>query len=44
MEGLELNVPALIPKRVHDDLQILCASDITRHDPIVGPIQENLAK
>jgi hypothetical protein len=44
MESLELDVPALIPQRVHDYLQIFGTSDVTCHDPVIGPIQEDLSK
>lgn len=44
MERFELDIPTLIPQRVHDDLKVLRTSDIAGHDPIVCPVQQDLAK
>ena len=44
VEGLELNVLALIPKEVHHHLEIRLTRDIPGHDVEVRTIQEDLAE
>ena len=44
MEGLELNVLALIPKKVHHHLEIRLARDVPGHHVEVRTIQEDLAE
>ena len=44
MKCLVLDIPALIPQCVHDDLQILRASDVPGHAGVVASIEEDLAE
>lgn len=44
MEGLELNVSALIPQQVHHHLEVCLNRDVLGHDVEVGPVEEDLAE
>lgn len=40
MEGLELDVPAVVPQQVHHQLQILWFTDVFCHDSEVVSVQK----
>lgn len=40
MEGLKLDVPAVVPQQVHHQLQILWFTDVFCHDREVVSVQE----
>lgn len=44
VEGLELDVGALVPQQVHHQLEVLGLADVARHHREVVPVQEQLAK
>ena len=44
MEGLELDILALIPQEVHHHLQVRLVCDVPCHDVEVCPIQQDLAE
>jgi hypothetical protein len=44
MEGLELDVLALIAEEVHHHLEVDIVRDVARHDIEVGTVQKNLAE
>lgn len=44
MEGLELDVGALVPQQVHHQLEVLSLADVARHHREVVSVQEQLAK
>lgn len=44
MESFKLDILALIPQSVHDDLQVLHAGDVSGHDCVVAPVEQYLAE
>jgi hypothetical protein len=42
MERLELDVPALVPQKVHHHLEIRVVGDVARHDRVVCAVEEDL--
>lgn len=44
MERLELDVPALIPQKVHHHLEIGLVRDVAGHDRVVSAVEEDLAE
>lgn len=40
VECFKLDVSAVISQQVHHQLQVLCPTDVPRHDSEVVPIQE----
>lgn len=44
MERLELDVPALIPQKVHHHLEIGLVRDVAGHNRVVSAVKEDLAE
>lgn len=42
VEGLKLDVAALIPQEVHHELEVLWLADVLRHDGEVVAVEEQL--
>ena len=44
MKCFELNVPTLVPQKVHHHLQICLRCDISGHDGVIGSVKEYFAE
>lgn len=44
VERFKLNVPALVPQEVHHHLQVRFRADISRHDGVIGTVEQDLAE
>lgn len=44
MECLELDISALIPQKIHHHLQVRLVRNVSGHDAVVCPVQEDLAQ
>ena len=40
MEGLKLDVLALVPEQVHHELEVILACNVSSHDGKICPIQQ----
>lgn len=44
MKRLKLDIPTLVPQKVHHRLEVRLVRDEPSHDGVVGPVEEDLAE
>ena len=44
MEGLELDVAAVVSEHVHHELEVLCVTDVFGHDCEVVPVEQQFSQ
>jgi hypothetical protein len=42
MERFKLNIPTFVSQEVHHHLEIRLRADISCHDAVIGPVEEDL--